>query len=165
MDHLEKGQLFTLNTSDGLNLRREPVLAPETEDGQDNIIPVTGPTETVTLKVLDVDTIDERRWYNVQIAETDVTGWIDNDSLQVLEMPIDAVSGGEVEAEYIFMFENMQRLITEKNLNTAFENKKFSAIQLTDEQFPITFSSLDRAITGWTTRENLKQVTFDPSLA
>ena len=93
MDELRKGEQLLVITlsSDGLELRREPTMNPETADGKDNVILFMPPDSFVALESVEVRINDGHSWYNVRYVqeEIDETGWAIGESLQIaFQIPV-----------------------------------------------------------------------------
>ena len=118
MDDLQVGKAYTVNTENGLDLRREPNTNPKTEDGNDNVILSMPSGSVVVLESAEVRTNDGHIWYNVRYIqdETEETGWVQSDSLQEAELII-PVTGGST--SYQFQFGEDNYSISDVNLTNA----------------------------------------------
>ncbi len=87
MDELQKGtQLLVITQSaDGLELRREPTMNPQTADGQDNVILFMPTSSFVVLESVEAPINDGHDWYNVRYVQdgTEETGWAVGENLQL----------------------------------------------------------------------------------
>ena len=89
MDDLKIGQIYyvTAETSDNVDLRREPTMNSKTEDGQDNVIISLPLGAEVTLESREVRAVEGHNWYNIRYIQDDVAiiGWVVSDYLLLTE--------------------------------------------------------------------------------
>lgn len=92
MDELEIGmQLVVISeSSNGLELRREPTRNAETTDGNNNVILFMPPDSLVVLESVEARINDGHSWYNVRYVQDEIekTGWVIGECLQQFLIPV-----------------------------------------------------------------------------
>jgi hypothetical protein len=151
MDDSDLGREYKITATNGLNLRREATTTSE-------VVLLMENGAIVSLESDKVQNRDGYTWYNVRHGED--VGWAASEYLE--KMPPQPAAGLLPEM-YTFVFEGLNRNITEVNLGNAIAANKITRTNITQSQTQI---NLDKDFNNtriyWVSRRDLQDLQVNP---